>query len=127
MNYYLGLTITGAVTGIIAGFMGGGAEIFIVPLLTIFGMLGSIKKRIGTSLFMLLPPIGIFAAIKFYKQGSVDIFAGIYMAVMFTIFSYLASIYTLNLSPIILQKIFGALTVLAGIYMLVSKKVISEK
>ena len=71
MNYYAGLTITGAVTGMIAGLRGG-AEIFI-PLLTMFEY-GSIKK-VSTSLFMLLPPVGIFATIKFYKQDSVDIFA----------------------------------------------------
>ena len=60
MNYYLGLTIIGIISGLSAGVIGGGAEILIVPLLTLFGLLGSLKTRIGTSLFMLLPPIGFF-------------------------------------------------------------------
>ena len=63
MNYYLGLSLTGIITGIFAGLVGSGAEILIVPLLSIFSILGSLKERIGTSLFMILPPIGIFSAL----------------------------------------------------------------
>ena len=67
-NYILGLTIIGVLTGLATGVVGAGPEILIVPLLAMFGLLGSTKRRIGTSLFMLLPPIGLFAAIKFYKK-----------------------------------------------------------
>lgn len=116
VNYYIGLTLTGIITGLVAGFIGGGAEILIVPLLTIFGLLNSFKTRIGTSLFMLLPPIGIFAAYKFYKQDKVDVFAALYMALIFTIFSYLSSIYSLKLDEDIIRKIFGGFTILAGFY-----------
>ncbi len=116
MNYILGLTLTGLVSGIFAGLIGAGAEILIVPLLTLFGILTSLKSRIGTSLIMLLPPIGIFAAIKFYKNGNADIFAGLYMALIFTIFSFISSRYSITMDPLILRKIFGIFTVLAGIY-----------
>lgn len=120
MNYYLGLTIIGMISGLSAGIVGGGAEILIVPLLTLFGLLGSIKARIGTSLFMLLPPIGLFAAMKFYKAKQVDIFAALYMGVIFTIFSLLSSKYTLNLNISVLKKIFGVFTILSGIYIYLS-------
>ena len=91
MNYFyiLGLTITGIISGLSAGFIGAGAEVLIVPLLTLFGILNSLKMRIGTSLFMLLPPIGLFAALKYYKNGFVDMKAGLYMALLFTIFAAL--------------------------------------
>ena len=87
MNYLLGLTLVGIISGIFGGLVGGGAEILIVPLLTLFGLLGSLKRRIGTSLFMILPPIGIFSAIKFYNNGLVDIPAALYLGLIFTIFS----------------------------------------
>ena len=116
MNYLLALTLTGLISGIFAGLIGAGAEILIVPLLTIFGILGSLKIRIGTSLFMLLPPIGIFAAIKFYKKGFVDVFAGLYMALIFTIFSLISSKYSITMDENILRKIFAIFTVLTGIY-----------
>lgn len=123
MNYYIGLTITGIISGILAGLIGGGAEIVIVPLLTLFGLMTNIKDRIGTSLFMLLPPIGVFAAYKFYKNGNVDIFAGLYMAVIFTIFSYFSSFYTTKIDLYTLRKIFGFFTVCVGLYIFFSKEI----
>ena len=116
MDYYLGLSAIGIITGLVGGIVGGGSEILIVPLLTLFNLLGSFKTRIGTSLFMLLPPIGLFAAIKFYKNGYVDIFAGLYMALIFTIFSYFSSQLTISLDNNTLKQIFGLFTILAGIY-----------
>ena len=114
--YILGLTITGIISGLAAGFIGAGAEVLIVPLLTLFGILGSLKMRIGTSLFMLLPPIGLFAALKFYKKGFVDVKAALYMAVIFTIFASVSSEYSIPMDPDTLRKIFGVFTVGAGIY-----------
>ena len=78
MNYLLGLTIIGLITGFITGVIGAGPEVLIVPLLALFNLLDNTKKRIGTSLFMLLPPIGLFAALKFYKSGFVDVKAALY-------------------------------------------------
>ena len=40
---------------------------------------------IFTTLFMLLPPIGLFAALKFYRNGFVDVKAALYMALIFTL------------------------------------------
>ena len=72
--------------------------------------------RIGTSLFMLLPPIGLFAALKFYKKGFVDIKAALYMAIIFTIFASVSSEYSIPMDPDTLRKFFGVFTVGAGIY-----------
>ena len=122
MNYILGLTLTGIITGIFAGFIGGGAEILIVPLLTFFGLLGSLKSRIATSLFMLLPPIGMFAAISLYKQGYGDIKAGMYMAFLFTIASFFSAKFTIKANNDILRQIFGIFTVIAGLYIFFNKE-----
>ena len=121
MNYYLGLTLIGMISGTFAGLIGGGAEIFIVPLLTLFGLLGSLKTRIGTSLFMLLPPIGLFAALNFYKKGHVDIFAALFMGLIFTIFASISANYTLQIDKTILRQGFGIFTILSGIYIFLEK------
>ena len=65
MNYWLGLTIIGILTGLVTGVIGAGPEVLIVPLLALFNLLDSTKKRIGTSLFMLLPPIGYLQHLNF--------------------------------------------------------------
>ena len=121
MYYILGLTITGIITGIFAGLIGSGAEILIVPLLSFLGILSNIKLRIGTSLIMLLPPIGLFAAYNFYKNKDVDIFAGLYMALLFAIFSWISSNFTHKININSLRKFFAIFIILCGIYMLVTK------
>ena len=122
MQNILGLTIVGLVVGAFGGLIGSGAEILIVPLLTIFGLLGSLKKRIGTSLFMILPPIGIFSAMKFYNNGYVDIPAAIYLGLIFTVVSYFSSKYTVKANDAILRLIFGIFTILAGFYIIFNKE-----
>ena len=122
-SYILGLTLTGIITGIFAGLIGSGAEILIVPLLTFFGILANIKLRIGTSLIMLLPPIGLFAAYNFYKNKNVDIFAGLYMALLFAIFSWISSNFTHKIKIDNLRKIFAIFVILCGVYILFNKDV----
>ena len=116
MNEIIAYTLTGVASGSFAGLIGAGAEILVVPLLTIFGVLGSLKKRIGTSLFMILPPIGIFSAMNFYKRGYVDVKAALYMAIIFTIFSYNTSKVSVDINTDILRKIFGIFTIISGVY-----------
>ena len=122
MQNILGLTIVGLVVGAFGGLIGSGAEILIVPLLTILGLLGSLKRRIGTSLFMILPPIGIFSAIKFYNNGYVDIPAALYLGVIFTVVSYFSSKYTVKANNDILRLIFGIFTILSGFYIIFNKE-----
>lgn len=122
MNYWIGLTIVGVISGLAAGVFGAGAEILIVPLLTLLQLLPNLKNRIGTSLFMLLPPIGVFAALKFYRNGHVDIKAALYLGLIFTIFASVSSGFTLGLSDEVLRKLFGIFTVLSGMYIFFNKE-----
>jgi uncharacterized membrane protein YfcA len=71
---------------------------------------------------MILPPIGFFAAMKFYKEGYVDIFAALYMGIIFTIFASLSSNYTIKVNKHTLRKIFAVFTILAGIYIYFDKE-----
>jgi len=123
MDYILGLTLTGIITGLFAGLIGAGAEILIVPLLTFFGVLANIKLRIGTSLIMLLPPIGLFGVYNFYKNKNVDIKAGLYMALIFVIFSWISSNYTHKIDDNVLRKGFAVFTILCGVYMLQNRNI----
>lgn len=120
--YIIGLTVTGIISGLAAGVIGAGAEVLVVPLLTMFGILGSLKMRIGTSFIMLLPPLGLGAAIKYYNHDLVDVKAGIYMALLFMVFAYVSSYYSVGLDTALLQKIFGIVTIFGGIYIFFHKE-----
>jgi uncharacterized membrane protein YfcA len=123
MNYWIGLTIVGVLSGLAAGLFGAGAEILIVPLLTMLQLLPDLKNRIGTSLFMLLQPIGLFAAMKFYKKGHVDVKAALYLGLMFTIFASVSSQFTLGVDADVLRKLFGIFTTLSGMYIFFNKEI----
>ena len=126
INNILGFTIISVMTGLITGIIGAGPEVLIVPLLAMFNILGSTKERIGTSLFMLLPPIGIFAAIKFYKKGYVNIQAALYMSLLFAISAGISAQYSVHLNENMLRKIFALFTVSIGVYYFFKKEELNK-
>ena len=65
---------------------------------------------------MLLPPIGLFAALNYYNKGFVDVKAAIYMSVIFTVFASISAEYAVNLDPNFLQKIFAVFAIMVGVY-----------
>ena len=116
MNKFVILTLIGTITGLATGVIGAGPEVLIVPLLAYFNVLDSTKKRIGTSLFMLLPPIGLFAALKFYRNGFVDVKAALYMAFIFTLAASYSAEHSVDLNHDLLRKIFAVFTIILGFY-----------
>ncbi len=120
-NLYLGLTITGMISGLAGGTIGAGSEILIVPLLSFFGIF-SLKKRIGTSLFMLLPPIGVGATMRFWQAGHVAVWEALYMSMVFTIAASVSAEYSLGLDTDLLRKIFAIFTIVAGFYIYFNKE-----
>ena len=102
----IGLLILGLCAGLLSSLVGIGGGIVIVPaLVLIFAM--SQKMAQGTSLVMLLPPIGLLGVINYYKAGYVDFkIAGI-LIVAFIVGSYFGSKVALNLPDVTIKRIFG--------------------
>ena len=114
------LIIIGIVTGAMAGMLGIGGAIIMIPALVFF-MGFSQQMAQGTSLAVMLPPIGILAAYNYYKAGQVNITFAIILAVAFLIGSYFGSKLALTLPQPLLKKIFGILLLLVATKMLLSK------
>jgi hypothetical protein len=72
----------------------------------------------GTSLAVMLPPVGIFATYNYWKAGQVDMKVALILAVTFIIGSYFGSKFALNLPQATLKKIFGVLLLLVAARML---------
>lgn len=110
----------GILTGIMAGMLGIGGAIIMIPALVYF--LGfSQQTAQGTSLAVMLPPIGIIAAYNYYKAGHVNIKFALILACAFLIGSYFGSKLALNLPQSALKKIFGVLLILVAAKMLFTK------
>jgi len=112
--------VIGIITGVMAGMLGiGGAIIMIPALVFLLGI--SQQSAQGTSLAVMLPPVGIIAAYNYYKAGHVNIKFAIILAVCFLVGSYFGSKLALNLPQSVLKKIFGVLLLLVAARMLLSK------
>jgi uncharacterized membrane protein YfcA len=81
------LVILGVVIGIISGMLGIGGGVLVIPaLVALFGF--SHERAVGTSLGMLLPPIGIFAFLSYYRAGNVNGAAAAMLAIGFAVGAY---------------------------------------
>ena len=110
----------GILTGVMAGMLGiGGAIIMIPALVFILGI--SQQTAQGTSLAVMLPPVGILAAYNYYKAGQVNIKFAIILAIFFLVGSYFGSKLALTLPQNVLKKVFGVLLLLVALRMLFSK------
>ena len=115
------VAIIGIFTGIVASFVGGGAEILIVPLLIYLNVLSDYKEAIATSLASLLLPIGIVAVYFYNKQNCTKKCIHWNYALTISLFFVLgtfASYYSSSLDSKMLKIIFAGLMIILGSLML---------
>ena len=114
------LIVIGIITGFMAGMLGIGGAIIMIPALVFF--LGLTQQMAqGTSLAVMLPPIGIIAAYNYYQAGQVNLKFALILAATFLIGSYFGSKLAINIPQPVLKKIFGVLLLLVAAKMLFSK------
>jgi uncharacterized membrane protein YfcA len=112
--------LLGVVVGILAGILGIGGAIFVVPALVyLFGWEQHLAQ--GTTLAMLIPPIGILAAWRYYQAGHVDLKVAGILCVGFFIGGYFGGAIANQLSGDTLRKIFGGALLLISIRMMIGK------
>ena len=100
------LLLIGLGAGMLSGLIGVGGGIVIVPALMFFVGFNQYEAQ-GTSLGLLLLPIGILAVMNYYQKGYIDSkFVGI-MAIGFLIGGFLGSKLALAVSQETLKKIFA--------------------
>ena len=78
------MLLIGLFSGIASGIFGIGGGIIIVPALIYLAKFSQ-HAAIGTSLAILLPPIGLFAVLDYYRHGNVDLKAALIVAVTFMV------------------------------------------
>lgn len=114
------LLLVGVFTGFMAGMLGIGGAIIMVPaLIYILGFSQHMAQ--GTSLAVMLPPIGIIAAYNYWKAGQVDIKVAVILIITFLLGSYFGSKLATTLPQATLRKIFAILLLLVATRMLFTK------
>ena len=116
MSQALTLAVIGVFGGIAAGLFGIGGGVVIVPAL-IFWAGFSQHLATGTSLAVLLPPIGLAAAVEYYRHGNVDVRAAVVLAVAMFLGSWLGAYWANRISGPHLRLLFGVFICGIGFYL----------
>ncbi len=117
MQTVLLLLLVGLVSGALSGLIGVGGGIIIVPaLILILGY--SQQEAQGTSLGLLLLPVGLLAVWNYYKKGFIDIKVVLIMSIAFIIGGWLGSQLALSISQAALKRVFAVILVVVAAKML---------
>src|SRR5436190_23193261 len=108
------LAAIGAAAGILSGLFGIGGGVLIVPALIYFAGFDQ-HLATGTSLAVLLPPVGIGAALEYYRHGGVNIRAAAIIAVCLLVTGSISAMFANRLSENYLRLAFGLFVIGVGI------------
>lgn len=111
------LLALGLVAGVASGLVGIGGGIIVVPALVFFFHLSQHQAQ-GTTLALLVPPIGLLAAWSYYQQGFVDIRMAAFICVGFVLGGLIGARLSLGLSDHSLQRVFGVALLIIGARMI---------
>jgi len=111
---YLGF---GLLCGVLGGLVGIGGGVAVVPILVLVGGMSQHDAQ-GTSLGMLLPPIGLLAVWKYYEAGQVNIKVAGLLALGFFVGGYFGARLATSLSGIQLRQVFGLFLLIVSIRMI---------
>jgi uncharacterized membrane protein YfcA len=112
--------LLGLIAGTLSGLIGiGGGTIIVPALVFLFGMSQHLAQ--GTTLALLVPPIGILAAWTYYSQGYVDLKAAAFICTGFIVGGLIGAKTATSLSNIILERIFGVALLIISLKMIFAK------
>ena len=112
--------LMGLVAGVASGFLGiGGGTILIPALIYIFGL--TQHQAQGTTLALMVPPIGLLAAMKYYQQGNVKLNMAAFICLGFFVGGLIGAIYVEKIPDPILKKVFGIFLLCISVKMIFGK------
>jgi len=100
--------------GVLVGLLGIGGGVVLVPAL-VYLLHYDQHLAQGTSLLILLPPIGLGALREYWKNGQVDLRAGIYCALGFLIGGYGGGKIAVPMPSNVLRMIFGCFLMMSAV------------
>lgn len=111
------LMMIGLAAGILSGLIGIGGGIIIVPALIYF-LNFSAHQAQGTSLGLLLLPVGILAVINYYNKGFIDVKVVGIMCLAFVAGGWIGSKLSLSLPEEPIKKVFAFFLIFTAFKML---------
>jgi uncharacterized protein len=115
------LITIGLMAGIFGGMFGVGGAIVMIPAMVYFLGVDQHTAQ-GTSLAVMLPPIGLFAAYNYYRDGQVNIWYAAIIALAFMIGGYFGSKIALHLPEQLMKRIFAVFLILVALKLIFSRE-----
>lgn len=112
------LIVIGVLAGISSGFFGIGGGVLIVPML-IYWLGFNQHRATGTSLAVLLPPIGLAAFLEYWRNGNVDLRAAMIIAGAMLVGGGIGAYAANRVAGPWLRMMFGVFVVVLGVYLIV--------
>lgn len=114
------LSVIGLLAGFLSGTAGIGGGLIMVPAMVyLLGM--SQHNAQGTSLALLMMPVGVLAVIQYYNKGFVNIKFALILALFFVAGAYMGSQLAVNMPEKTLKTVFGVCMLLVGFKMILGK------
>lgn len=117
LTTFLLLMLIGLAAGVLSGFAGVGGGVIIIPALIFLLGMTQFEAQ-GTSLAMMIPPIGLMAAFNYYKEGYINWKYAIILALFFFVGGYIGSKLAISIPQNIVKKSFAIFIILVGARML---------
>ncbi len=112
--------ILGLIAGVFSGVFGiGGGTILIPALVFIFGL--TQHQAQGTTLAIMIPPIGLLAALRYYYSGNVKINIAVFICLGFFFGALLGAHYIQAVPDAMLKRFFGVFLLIVGARMIIFK------
>lgn len=112
--------LLGLIAGTLSGFLGIGGGIIMVPgLVYLWGL--TQHQAQGTTLAVMVPPIGLLAAIRYYMAGNVNLKMAVFICIGFLIGGYIGAEFAHKINGVLLKKLFGFVLLGVAIKMILEK------
>ena len=119
MNYILYVAL-GLVAGVLGGMFGiGGGSILIPALVFFFGL--TQHQAQGTTLAIMVPPIGLLAALRYYYSGNVKLGMAGFICAGFLVGGLIGAQLIQNVPDALLKKLFGIFLLIVSLRMILTK------
>lgn len=117
--------LLGLGVGVLVGLLGIGGGVVLVPAMVFLLQMDQHLAQ-GTSLLILLPPVGLGALRQYWKQGQVDLRAGILCALGILVGGYFGGFLAVLMASRQLKGFFGCFLMLAAVLLWRKPRVHSE-
>jgi uncharacterized protein len=119
MNQLL-YVLLGLTAGIASGILGIGGGIILVPAMVF--LLGLTQHQAqGTTLALMVPPIGLLAALRYYQSGNVKLGIAAFICLGFFFGGLFGASLAQNMPELFLKRLFGIFLLIAAARMILAK------